>query len=228
MIPLISKQEIGNFVTLSENLSDLNIDSFLKDAQEFDTISVFPVELLEAIELKIIAKIQQWKRTETYAIGDIVFYESPPDKYYFTCLTSNTDSQPPSVNWGDNELMNFYRNYLQPFIAYSFYYRFIAYYGAQITQSGIVDIIDNSVMQVVSDKRRGEMLGDIKSKVNVWTGKISKKLNDVNYTFDSVQYLPESGKSTRIKQGVRIYALGSNRNNQSIKDRCCPDNYIRE
>lgn len=227
MIPLITKQEIGRFVKLSENIDDLDIDTVIQDAQDFDTIAVFPVELLEAIELKIIAKIQQWKRTETYAIGDIVFYESPPDKYYFTALAINTDSQPPSANWGDNELMNFYRNFLQPFIAFSFNYRFIAEHGAKITQSGIVEILGEGV-QPISSAMRGAMLGNAKSKVNIWTGKISKKLNDVNYTFDSVQYLPESGKSTRIKQGVRIYALGSNCNRRSIKDRCCPDNYIRE
>ena len=226
MTPLITKQQIGKFVTLSENIDDLLIDTFIRDAQEFDTISVFPIALLNAISLNVEARIQQWKRTETYSVGSIVYYESPPDKFYFTCLTINTDSQPPNVNWEDNELMNFYRNYLQPFIAYSFYYRFIAYHGAHITESGITEIVGEGV-QTISDRRRGEILGDIKSKVNVWTGKISKKLNDVNFTFDDVQYLPESGKNTRIKQGVRIYALGSDRSG-SIKDRCCPDRYIRE
>ena len=210
MIPLITKQQIGKFVTLSENVDSLNIDSFINDAQEFDTINVFPIALLNAIEVKLLLKIQQWNKNKTYALNDYVFYDT-----YYTSLGVSTNSQPPSADWEDNELMNFYIQYLQPFIAYSFYYRFIAYYGAFVTQKGIRSMTDETSTEI-SDKRRGEMLGDIRNKVNVWTGKISKKLNDVDYTFDGVQYLPEVGKSTRIKQGVRIYALGSQRNN------CCP------
>jgi len=152
MIPLITKQQIAKFVTLSENVSNLDVDSFIKDAQEFDTISVFPTTLLEAIETNIRARIQQWNKNETYAIGAIVLYDT-----YYTSLASNTNSQPPSANWEDNELMNFYAHYLQPFIAYSFYYRFIAYHGAKITPSGLKEVVDDTT-QIISDKRRAEML----------------------------------------------------------------------
>ena len=203
MTPLITKQQIGNFVTLSENIDSLNIDTFIRDAQEFDTISIFPQSLLTAIEINVIAKIQQWSRTKTYTAGDIILYET-----YYTALSNNTGSQPPSGSWEANELMDFYLQYLQPFIAYSFYYRFIAYYGAFVTQKGIRSMNDETSTEI-SDKRRAEMLGDIKSKVNVWTGKIGKKLNDVSYTFDGVVYTQDSGK--QIKQGVKIYALGGDK-----------------
>jgi len=212
MTPLITKQQIGKYVTLTENVSDLDVDMFIRDAQEFDTIPVFPIALMNAISAKVLAKIQQWNKNKTYAIDDIVFLDT-----YFTALASNTDSQPPSSDWEANELMNFYVEYLQPFIAYSFYYRFIAYHGVKITQGGLKQLVDDTTTNV-SDKMRGEMLGDIKSKLNVWTGKISKKLNDVDYTFDGVQYLPETGKSTHIKSRLRLYALGS----RTDRNKYCP------
>lgn len=200
MIPLITKQQIGKYVQLSENIDDLDIDSFIKDAHEFDTINVFPIALLDAIALQVGNNIAQWNKNTTYNAGDKVLFG-----VYYNSLSTNTNSEPPSADWEDYELMNFYLQYLQPFISYSFYYRFIAYLGAKVTPSGLKEVVDET-MQIVSDKRRGEMLGDIKNKVNIWTGKISKKLSDVDYTFDGVRYAPEDGK--RIKQGVRIYALG--------------------
>jgi hypothetical protein len=217
MIKLITKQQIGRFVTLSENISDLDIDMFIRDAQEFDTISVFPIALINAIEAKVLAKIQQWNKNRSYGVDDLVLFET-----YYAALASNTDSQPPSSDWQANELMNFYAEYLLPFIAYSFYYRFIAYHGVKITQAGLKQLVDDTSINV-SDKMRGEMLGDIKSKLNVWTGKISKKLNDVYYTFDGVQYLPEIGKHTHLRPQIKVYALGArNYNDRRVNDRCCP------
>lgn len=213
MTKLITKQQIGRFVTLSENISDLDIDMFIRDAQEFDTISVLPAGLLNAIEAKVMAKIQQWNKNKTYSTGDLVLFET-----YYTALAGNTDSQPPSSDWQANELMNFYAEYLLPFIAYSFYYRFIAYHGVKITQAGLKQLVDDTSINV-SDKMRGEMLGDIKSKLNVWTGKISKKLNDVSYTFDGVQYLPSVDQKMHLKPQIKIYALGSRNYNDR---RCCP------
>lgn len=217
MKPLITKQEIAKYVTLTENIANLDVDTFIKDAQEFDTINVFPIALLEAIELKYTSRIQQWNKNKTYAINDIVLFET-----YYTALSSNTDSEPPSASWEDNELMNFYLQYLQPFMAYHFYYRFIAYHGSKVTQAGVIQVTDTTY-EAISDAGRSRMLGDIKSKMNVWTNKVNKKLRDVDWTFDEVQYLPEDGKSKRIKQGVRIYALGADKRSRgyrSINDEC--------
>ncbi|CAB4183678.1 hypothetical protein UFOVP1106_46 [uncultured Caudovirales phage] len=210
MIPLITKQQIGKYVSLSENINDIDVDSFILDAQEFDTINVFPIALLDAIALQVRSNIAQWNKNDTYVLGDKVLFAT-----YYNSLSTNINSEPPSADWADYELMNFYLQYLQPFIAYSFYYRFIAYFGARVTPSGLKEIVDET-MQIVSDKRRAEMLGDIKSKVNVWSGRVAKKLSDVNYTFDGVKYTPEDCK--RIKQGVRIYALGGHSPKKCFND----------
>ena len=116
MIPLITKEQIGKYVTLSNNISNLDIDTFILDAQEFDTINVLPIALLNAIESKVKSKIQQWNKNVEYNVDDIVILET-----YFTCKNTNTNSRPTNSDWKDNELMNFYVEYLQPFIAYSFY-----------------------------------------------------------------------------------------------------------
>lgn len=215
MKPLITKEQIGRVVNLSANISNQDIDSFILDAQEFDTIDVLPVALLTAIETNILAKIQQWNKNRAYSADDIVLLDT-----YFTAIDSNTDSQPPSAHWETNELMNFYQQYLVPFISYSFYYRFIAYHGSKVTQAGVIEVTDGTFNHI-SDAGRSRMLGDIKSKVNVWTGKISKKLNDVNWTFDGIKYSQDNGKNQVIKRGVRIYALGSN-TRRSKFDRNCP------
>lgn len=216
MRTLITKAQIANYVTLTQNIADLDVNSFISDTQEFDTVNVFPEALLQAIsdELDIATN---WAIATAYVTGNIVLNGT-----YFTAISNNTGSEPPSANWEDNELLNFYLQYLLPFMAFHFYYRFIAYHGAKITQSGITQQTGDTFEQV-SDTTRSRMLGDIKSKMNVWTNKVNKKLKDVNWTFDTVQYLPEDGKNKRVKQGVRIYALGSRNNKRgyrSIDDIC--------
>jgi len=211
MIPLITKAQIGEICNLTSNIDNLDVDSFISDTQKFDTASVFPQALLNAIALLV--DTAQWNGSAAYVTGDKVFVPAvgSTDTTYYTALANNVGSEPPSANWEVNELMSFYIQYLVPFMAYSFYYRFIAYHGAKITPSGIVDILDTSVMQVVSDKRRAEMLGDAVNKRDTFSRMISKKLNDVSYTFDGVQYLPETGKTTHIRNKIRIYSLGGHK-----------------
>lgn len=197
---IITKQQIGKIVTLTENLSALDVNQFIRDTQEFDLVNVFPAQMITDIETKLSGTIHSWNSTDTYSVDDIALNDT-----YFTALANNTNSEPPSADWEDNELLNFYGEYLVPFFAYSFYYRFIAYHGAKITQSGIKQVIDDTT-QPISDKMRGEMLGDIKNKLNVWTGRISKRLSDVDYTFDGVKY---TATNKGVKQKVKIYALGT-------------------
>jgi len=223
MIPLITKAQIGEICNLTSNIDDLDVDSFIYDAQNIDTIPVFPIALLNAIANLV--DTEQWNGSASYVTGDKVFVPetgATPTTYY-TALANNVGSEPPSANWEVNELMSFYIQYLVPYMAYCFYYRFIAYHGAKITPSGIVDILDTTVMQTISDKRRAEMLGDAVNKRDVFSRSISKKLNDVSFTFDDVQYLPESGKTKHVRNKVRLYALGGNhklRGYRSIEDEC--------
>lgn len=198
---LVTKQQVSKYVTLSENISDLDVDMFIREADEFDTISVFPTALINAIKANLITKIQQWNKNKSYSENDIVIFNT-----YFTAKNDNSDSQPPSNDWKDNELMNFYLEYLVPFISYSFYYRFIAYHGAKITQAGIIQTIGDT-FQPVTDKHRGEMLGDIKNKINICAAKANKKMNDVRFIFDGIHYPLDSCKKG-VKANVKIYALG--------------------
>jgi hypothetical protein len=194
---MITKEQIGKYVNLSQNIDDLDVKSIIYDAITFDTVSVLPENLLTAI--KNVGNVEQWNLRKAYVIGDIILYN---EKYY-TAIANNTGSKPPSSDWEDNELMNFYLEYLVPFIALSFNYRFLASHGAKITQSGITQHI-GADFQPVSDKFRGEMLGDARNKTNIVTAKMSKKLEDVDYTFDGVAY-PQACK--KVKAKIKIWGV---------------------
>jgi hypothetical protein len=229
MIPLITKAQIARYVTLTTNIDDLDINSFINDAQEFDTIAALPQALMNAIALPYSQPIAAWAIATAYTTGQYVYVLAggtvTTDTYY-KALANNTGIAPASdpTKWEVNELMTFYGTYLQPYLAFCFYYRFMAYHGAKITQAGITQTTaPDGNFEHISDARRGAMLGDIRSKKDIWTSRLSKKLNDVDFTFDGVQYTPESGKTTKIKQGVRIYALGGHkrkRGYRSIEDEC--------
>lgn len=211
MIPLINKQQIAKYMTLPEQIPNLLLDEFINDVQNFDIINSFPASLVLAIEINIALNIKQWNKNDTYAIGDKVWFENPLGKYY-EAIISNINSQPPSDNWGTLELMDFYSAYLVPFMSYSFQYRFTAYHGIQTTTAGMVQATDpGGTFQPISDTDRSRKMGDVKNKLSVWTGKISKKLNEVNFTFDGVRYPQDSDKSTSIKRKARLYALGADR-----------------
>lgn len=222
MISLITKEQIGKYMSLTENIGGLDVEEYISDVNEFD-LEVFPDALINAIRLNVADKIQQWNKNKTYAIGDKVWFETESDGKYFVATAINTNSQPLTDNWEPLELMNFYASYLVPFMAYSFQYRFTAYHGMKTAQAGLIQATDpNGTFQPISEAARGRKLGDIKSKVTVWTGKISKKLNDVNYTFDGVKYTPESGKSTHVRSRPRLWAVGGNNNNCYPKRNCPP------
>ena len=212
MTPLITKEQVKKFnPKLPTNISDDEINGYILDCQQFDVISVLPDALLNAIEVQILLKIQQWKRTEAYSIGEAVWFGD--SRKYYLADAVNTDSQPPSVNWEAFELMNFYYEYLLPLMAFGAYYRFIAYHGTNITQFGLTTPIDpQGTFQPTSSQDRAAMLGDINNKKNVWTLKISKKLNAVNYTFDAVKYPGDDCESSAIKIKPQIFQLGGRGN----------------
>lgn len=210
MTPIITKQQIAKYVQLSENIDDEQINPFILDAQQYDTIPILPDTLLNAIEAQVMLKLQQWNKNKTYSIADAVWFGS--ERRFYLATTEHSNSVPPSGNWKAFELMNFYEQYLQPFLAFSFYYRFIAYHGANVTQFGIRQMREDSSDEI-SDKRRAEMLGDICSKKDVWVLKMSKALNDAKYTFNGVKYAVDNGERTHLKPKVKIFQLGGRHRN---------------
>lgn len=215
MTPLITKEQVKKWNSkLPENIAASEIDASILDAQQYDIISVFPDALLQAIEVQILTRIQQWNRNQTYAVDAAVWLGAP--RKFYKAIASNTDSQPPSANWEDFELMNFYEEYLQPLLAYSAFYRFVAYHGLNLTQFGATKPVDpDGTFESISATERASILGDVNSKKNVWDLKCSKKLNAVAYTFDGVVYTVDDGESSRIKIRPKIFQLGGR------KDRDC-------
>jgi hypothetical protein len=205
MTPLITKQQIAAYEVLSENIDDDLINPHILDAQQFDTIPVMPDALLRAIEVQILSKIQQWNKNKNYTIGDAVWYGN--ERRFYKATSANSNSLPPSGDWANFELMNFYETYLVPFLAYSFYYRFFAYHGINVTQYGTREMVEETSREI-TDRRRADKLGDLRNKISMVTIKMSKALSSVNNTFDGVAYPFDSGESTRLKPKVQIFQLG--------------------
>lgn len=86
-----------------------------------------------------------------------------------------------------DELETFRIGYVVPLLVCFAYKRFLLWQGRSITQYGIRQINEDTSVEV-SDKARGELIDDIKSKINVYLTRFYNRLKEVDYTFDGVQY----------------------------------------
>lgn len=66
-----------------------------------------------------------------------------------------------------------------PFWTMCTYKRIIAFHGVDVTQAGLV-VDRGQEFEQVSDKRRGEILGSIRSKVHFFQSELEKYMNDNN------------------------------------------------
>ena len=112
MRTLITKQQIGQYVTLTSNISDLDVNQYISDVQEYDIINVLPEALLQVISDEL-GSVVEWTNAINFTTGQFTKITdtstTPNQVAYYTALANNTNSLPPSVNWEDNELLNFYR-----------------------------------------------------------------------------------------------------------------------
>jgi len=109
---------------------------------------------------------------------DVDFFSWVNDTFY-TDLMDNLATKP--------ELTTLFNTYIKPYLVLSAYYKFMLWHGANVSQYGTRQNQEDT-SQEVSDKRRSELLGDIQSKINVYLNRLKDKLNDDNYTYDSVVY----------------------------------------
>lgn len=219
MIPLITKQQLSSATAMPDSVKDNEAEGYIRDAQENELIPVLPDLLLRAIAVQVLSKLQQWNKNKAYITGDKVFFSKPAEgisKWYYKATANNTDSQPPSVNWGDFELMNFYEGYIVPYHALCAYYRFLAYHGVNINQYGLnVPTDPEGTFQPASDGQRSAILGDIRNRMNVAKARMTKKLSEVSNTFDGTLYTTDSGDSKNQKIKPKIFGLGNKSNDCS-------------
>lgn len=217
MIQLITKQQIAKYEKMPESIPDEDIFPHILDAQQFDTIPVLPDNLLNAVEAVMLSKPQQWNKNKAYVEGNIVWFGDT--RKWYKAAADNSNSQPPSDNWEDCELMNFYEQYLQPFIVYHAYYRFFAYHGTNVTQFGL-RVINEESSVAVSGTVRADKLGDLSSKRNVAILKISKQLEEISYTLDGTKYPMDGGEKKKLRPKVQIFQVGGRHKTSKRKWDC--------
>jgi len=216
----LTKYDIAKVAQVTINIEDRLIDVPVNDAYLFDVVPVLSDSMLAAIKVILEINPIQWSRTKSYILNDKVF----SDGIYYRCLIANTDSQPTSsnTNWIEIALMTFWTDYVKPYFSMSAYSRFLLWQGANVTQYGIVQPLEsNGVSQPITDKWRGELLADVKGKVNIYLSRLEKQFDSVSGVFDGVTYTVDSDDNTEPTRGSNIWGVGYP-NTRKIK---CPNEY---
>lgn len=217
----LTKEDFGKYVQMTVNIEDRFVDTSVSDAYLFDVVPVLSDSMLAAMQTILEINPIQWSRTKSYVVGNKVF----SDGIYYNCIVNNSDSQPTSSNtdWEEIELMTFWTDYVKPYFILSAYSRFLLWQGANITQYGIVQPLEsNGVSQPITDKWRGELLSDVKSKINIYLSRLEKQFDTVRGVFDGVTYTVDSDDNTEpTRGGYSIWGVGYP-NKKRIK---CPNEY---
>jgi hypothetical protein len=202
------------FAVLSPNSPKEQVEQEVRTAQMLDLPVVFSAELIAALDTAIKANVQQYRSNKTYSDGDKVFYNNA---YYIANDAIVAGDAPPSANWDNYELMNFFFNYVKPYLAALTMVRYMPYLGLHGTQWGIEQYNQEGFGQV-SDKRRAELLNSIQGKCNAYENLMMVFANDENWTFDGVSYKVNTPCETRKKK-LSFTVLGAgNRNKINYND----------
>lgn len=216
--PYITKADFPDYAQMTSNIEDRFITNAVNDAYNFDTLPVLPDAMLANI-IAYLTAATTWSAVTAYVVGNKVV----SDGRYYTCLINNTNSIPTSsnANWNETALMAFYVDYIKPYIVMSAYSRFLLWHGANVTQFGLRQINEESSQQI-TDKWRGELLQDIKAKINIYLSNLNKRFNDVSGAFDGTTYTIDAGDNTEpTRTGAQIWGVGFP-NKKRVK---CPDEY---
>lgn len=195
----VTIHDVREYFPISENVK--GFDAHVNDAVKFDLYSTFPEALLNLIQSEL--NIKQWSKLNNYTTLDSVFWK---DKYYIA-KNSNLNSEPPSANWDDYETMDFWGDYLKPYLIACSVSRFMLWHGRNVTQYGLRQINEDTSVEV-TDKARGELKADIDNKKDYYMTRIRKKLEDVKWILDGVKYENDNYCGDTKKTRVGIFSLG--------------------
>lgn len=185
---LINKQNIKDLVQFTLNIENRIIDPNINDAQEYDLRPIIGDDMYNQIILDFDdGAITVWDTLEVYTIGQFVSY----DGLVYKALTGNTGSQPDlnPLDWQVNELGTFFIKYLQPYLVFASFKRFLLWVGRNITQYGLREMNEDTSVPV-TDEGRAALIGDIKVKAKTWYNRFNNYLcqSDVDWTFDMIKY----------------------------------------
>ncbi len=106
-------------------------------------------------------------------------FKATTDATFYNDLIGSLTSRP--------ELSAFLDTYIKPYLICGAYEKFLLWHGTNINQYGLRQNNEDTSDEI-SDKRRAEIMADIRSKANAYLSIMQKQLKEDNYTFDGVYY----------------------------------------
>jgi hypothetical protein len=204
---LINKDDIGAYVQFSANYFSEQTNFHIRDAQQIDLQPILPAQLITDLQALVNSNPKAYDRNKSYLTGEICFVMDSEVKTFYKAINATTD-RPPTSDWQQHELLNFWQQFVKPLHAVFTFGRIIVESGVHVAQGGFREHLDPTSTEV-SDKRKAEMLGQNDGRIGYYRMALEKKLNDVNFTFDGVKY-----ENNNCKQGrgrTRIIAVGAKR-----------------
>ena len=206
MKAIINKQQLSIVPKWTNNIKDEWINPIIFETCEVrfrDTISKTLYDAMAASVGVILDGTQgnDWDITVTYNAGAIVKYQG----LYYVALNTVTGGNAPDTNadWQVYELINFWSEFVVPYLCYEAYKSYLIWAGKHIAMGGVRRHLDNTSTEV-SGEDLGVLLGDLKYTVGVKYTKMNNELNAKNYTFDGVQY---AANIVKPRNRTGIYAV---------------------
>lgn len=106
------------------------------------------------------------------------------------------------------ELSAFVEEFVKPYLVCGAYHKFLLWSGRDVTQMGVRLEIDQS-SQDIGDKARGELMADVKGKMNSYLARLTKQLCKISYKLDNKTYtFYDDGDKVRPKPSIGIKRVG--------------------
>jgi len=103
------------------------------------------------------------------------------------------------------ELLEWFTDYLKPFLVTKAYARLLLWQGRNVTQFGL-RVNNEETSTELTDKNRSELIADTEHKCNVYLARLTSALKDADYTYDSIVY-SFSDCETKPRAKTRIKAV---------------------
>jgi hypothetical protein len=210
MKEVFNKSDLSIVPRWTDNIKNEWINPFITEscAVNFrDSISFTLYDAIANLVNPIVSGAQGlvWDSDDTYTSGSIVLFDSR----YYVAQTNILAAQPnPSLNsdWAQNSLINFWQDYMKPYLVYECYKSFILWHGKHVAQGGFRKHIDNTSSEI-NEGELSYLIGDLKNKVSLKNYAMMNFLNSVEYTFNNVKYEVNGNAKQGTKQQISIFAV---------------------
>lgn len=175
---LISKSDLAEYEEFSQNIEDRIIEPRINDAHLYDMRGVLPFGVIESVYAATAAPTA-WDEATTYTSGALVLHKG--SAYDWVADSLNIEPGTNAAYWKLNTGATLRYSLLKPFLAWNTLRRYFMRAGRNITPAGITVPTDpQGTFQPISDKGRGELYEEAKSKAEFHRTDIIAFLRDNN------------------------------------------------